>query len=148
MGSAMKALEKIIIKRRLLAIILRSGYRKEGAEFLTPANYSQQLSYINRPKGYVVKAHIHNFVKRVILFTRETLFIKSGKIRVDFYYKDKKYIESRILKKGDIILLIEGGHGLEFIEAGEIIEVKQGPYFEDLDLVRFDPVSKGKIKIK
>ncbi|MDO8662406.1 MAG: hypothetical protein Q7K98_04205 [Candidatus Omnitrophota bacterium] len=141
-------LEKIIIGDKLLAIILRADFKKDGIEFFTPADYSQQLSYMKRPKDYVVKAHIHNVVKREILFTRETIFIKSGKIRADFYSDDKKYVESRILDKGDVLLLLEGGHGFEFIEAGEIIEVKQGPYFENMDMVRFEPVVKSKLKVK
>ena len=40
----------------------------------------------------------------------------------------QKYLESRILKQGDVILLAFGGHGFEMLEASEIIEVKQGPF--------------------
>jgi hypothetical protein len=67
------------------------------------------------------------------------LFIKSGKVRVDFYDDDKNYLESRILEKGDVILLAAGGHGFEMIENAEMIEVKQGPYCGDEDKVRFSP---------
>ena len=41
---------------------------------------------------------------------------------------DRKYIESRILQGGDVILLATGGHGFEVLEEIEMIEVKQGPY--------------------
>lgn len=144
----MEKLEKIIINGKLSAIILRANFKKEGVEFFTPSDYTQQLAYMNRPKGYVVKAHMHNAVKREILFTRETLFIRSGKVRTDFYSNDKEYAESRILNKGDVLLLVEGGHGFEFIEAGEIIEVKQGPYFEEKDAVKFEPVNKSQLKVR
>jgi len=144
----MEKLEKITINGKLSAIILRADFKKEGVEFFTPSDYTQQLAYMSRPKGYVVRAHMHNAVQREILFTRETLFIRSGKIRVDFYSNDKEYVESRILNQGDVLLLIEGGHGFEFIEAGEIIEVKQGPYFEEKDAVKFEPAKDSQLKVK
>ena len=60
----------------------------------------------------------------------------------------KKYLKSKILKKGDVILLINGGHGFEMLEKTEMIEIKQGPYSNDKDKTRFEPVKKNKLKIK
>ena len=74
---------------------------------------------------------------REIRYTQEVLFIKSGRVRVNFYTEDKAFITSRELKAGDAILLASGGHGFEFIEEIEMIEVKQGPYSSDEDKVRF-----------
>ena len=42
-----------------------------------------------------------------------------------------------LLNKGDIILLIKGGHGFSVIEDVKMIEVKQGPYAGDKDKIRF-----------
>jgi hypothetical protein len=120
-----------------LAIIIPSTFVGPEIEFFTPDTYSQQLGYMNRPKGYVIEPHIHNPVIRQVHFTKEVLFIKSGKVRVDFYDDNKKYLESVILNPGDIILLAFGGHGFEMLEPTEIIEVKQGPYAGELDKTRF-----------
>jgi mannose-6-phosphate isomerase-like protein (cupin superfamily) len=76
-------------------------------------------------------------VERSVAYTQETLFIKKGKMRVDFYNDDQTYLESRELGPGDVILLIRGGHGFEVLEDLEMIEVKQGPYAGDQDKVRF-----------
>ena len=103
---------------------------------------------MHRPKGYKIIPHHHNNVKRVIKTTDETLIIKSGKVRIDFYDEKKKYLKSKILKKGDVILLINGGHGFEMLEKTEMIEIKQGPYSNDKDKTRFEPVKKNKLKIK
>ena len=130
------------------AIIIKNSYRDEGIKFLTPDNFSQQLGYMNRPEGYKIKPHLHNSIAREVKFTNEVLFVKSGKVRVDFYDNNKIYIESRILLKGDIILLAEGGHGFEMLENSEMIEVKQGPFVGEADKTRFDPISKENIKIK
>lgn len=126
----------------LHAIIIRSNYSNSGIEFFTPNDFSQQLGYMNRPKGYTIEPHIHNHVERKLVLTQEVLFVKSGKVRVDFYTDDKIFFDSKILEKGDVILLAEGGHGFEMLEPSEIIEVKQGPYCGEADKIRFEPASE------
>jgi hypothetical protein len=134
--------EKIITDNLLLAIIIRSDYKKEGIEFFTNDNDSQQLGYMNRPEGYIIAPHRHNLVSREVHLTQEVLFIKSGKVRVDFYDNQQTYIRSSILEKGDVILLSDGGHGFKMLENSEMIEVKQGPYCGDEDKVRFLPIDE------
>lgn len=132
----------------LLSTIIRTNYHAEGINFFTPNDFSQQLGYMNRPTGYVIAPHVHNPVKREVQYTKEVLFIKSGKVRVDFYTEEQLYIESTILHKGDVILLAYGGHGFEMLEPTEMIEVKQGPYAGDADKTRFEPVDNSKIIYK
>ena len=141
-------IEKIKNKQELLSIIIRANYKSKNIEFFTPSNFSQQLGYMNRPKGYKITPHYHNKVKREIITTDETLIIKSGKVRIDFFDEKKKYLMSKILHKGDVILLVNGGHGFEMLEKTEIIEVKQGPYVDGKDKTRFDPAVHNKLKIK
>ena len=133
-------IEKIIHKEQLLALIIRTSFSKQGIEFFTPDNFSQQLAYMNRPKGYVIDPHIHNHIPREVAFTQEVLFIKSGKVRVDFYDNERIFIQSTILVQGDVILLASGGHGFEMLEPTEMIEVKQGPYTGDYDKTRFNVI--------
>jgi len=132
----------------LLAVILRTNYINSGISFFTPNHFSQQLGYMNREKGYQIKPHVHNPVKREVHFTKEVLFIKTGKVRVDFYDENQTYLKSKILNEGDFILLAHGGHGFEILENSEIIEVKQGPYAGESDKTRFEPIPSGKIQIK
>ena len=133
---------------RQIAIIIRNSFYSDGIEFFTPDDYSQQLGYMNRPKDYVIPPHVHNSVPREVHFTKEVLFIKSGKLRVDFYDDDQNYLESRILERGDVILLAFGGHGFQMLETTEIIEVKQGPYAGDADKTRFEPTDVSSIQFK
>jgi len=132
----------------LLALVVRANYHKEGISFFTPNEFSQQLGYMNRPQGYVIPPHVHNPVVREVLFTKEVLFIKTGKVRVDFYDNEQRYLESRLLYQGDVILLAYGGHGFEMLEASEIIEVKQGPYAGEQDKTRFSPIAAIQIVLK
>lgn len=132
----------------VLAVHLRRDYQQEGIQFFTPDDFSQQLAYMHRPQGYVIPPHVHNLVVREVCYTKEVLFIKSGRVRVDFYDETQHYLESRILEAGDVILLAQGGHGFEMLEASEMIEVKQGPYAGEADKTRFTPVAAAQIVIK
>ena len=121
----------------ILAIIIKSDFHKDGIEFFTPNEYSQQLAYMSHPVGKIIEPHIHNIVRREVHYTQEVLFIKKGKLRVDFYNTEKSYLMSYILERGDVILLSSGGHGFEVLDELEMYEVKQGPYAGDDDKTRF-----------
>ncbi|WP_199141697.1 hypothetical protein [Pedobacter sp. ASV12] len=131
-------LEEVNHLNKKLAIIIRANYKKEGISFFTPGDFSQQLGYMNRAKGYVIDPHVHNLVERKVTLTQEVLYVKTGKVRVDFYDDARTYLESRIVETGDVILLAAGGHGFEMLEDTEMIEIKQGPYCGDEDKVRFE----------
>ena len=120
-------------------MIISDNFSKPGVHFFTDEDLTQQLAYIHHPIGKVIEPHIHNPVKREIHSTQEVLFIKKGQLRVDFYTVKQEYVESRVLKTGDVIILIGGGHGFEVLEDLEMFEVKQGPYAGDLDKTRFEP---------
>ena len=137
-------IEKILFKKEIYAIILRKKYKSSGIKFFTPNKFSQQLAYMKRPTGYAIQPHIHKKIRKEIKFTQEVLFIRSGKVKVDFFSEKKKFIKSKILKEGDIILLSRGGHGFKIIKEAEIIEVKQGPYDPKSDKIRFKPNKKVK----
>ena len=132
--------EKVRFGDLELAVIIRRSYTKPGIEFFTDINSSQQLGYMNRPMGYFIPPHRHNLIPREVKLTQEVLFIKSGEVRVDFYDNSQIYIKSSILNEGDVILLLNGGHGFKMLKSSEIIEVKQGPYSGEYDKIRFEPV--------
>lgn len=141
--------EEIRSGEHLLAILLRARYRgPEGIEFFTPPEFSQQLAYMRRPAGHVISPHVHNSVSREIEYTKETLIIRSGRVRIDFFSDDRDYLESMILEAGDIVLLAYGGHGFEMLEPSEIVEIKQGPYAGDSDKTRFEPVAATRIRMR
>lgn len=141
-------IENITHNGRILAVLLHAEYQAEGIRFFTPDDFSQQLGYMNRPQGYVIPPHVHNPVAREVHFTKEVLFIKSGRVRVDFYDDDQTYLESRILNQGDVLLLAYGGHGFEMLEPTEMIEVKQGPYAGEADKTRFSGITADQARIR
>lgn len=144
----MDNIERIYYGETLLGLIIRDNYHAEGITFITPDDFPHQLGYMNREKDYVIAPHVHNKVERVISFTQETLVVKSGVVRVDFYTQEKEYLESRMIYKGDILLLAAGGHGFKMIQPAEMVEIKQGPYVGVMDKVRFEPVEDERVIMK
>jgi hypothetical protein len=132
--------EEIRCNDHVIAIIVFGAFSRPGIHFFTPSEFSQQLAYMNHPQGKKIAAHIHQPAPREVLLTQEVLFIRKGKMRVDFYDKDQRYLESRNLHGGDTILLIDGGHGFEVLEDLEMFEVKQGPFVGDRDKKRFEAI--------
>lgn len=141
-------METVYHGEQILAIIVRSGFSEPGVHFFTPSTFSQQLGYIHHPTGREIPAHFHNPVPREVHFTQEVLFIRKGRIRVDFYDGDQEYLESRALGAGDVVLLASGGHGFAVLEEVEMIEVKQGPYPGADDKVRFPSADPSDVVVR
>lgn len=130
-------------EHQLLAIIVRNDFREPGITFFTQDELSQQMGFMRHPVGKVIEPHVHNHISRSVNYTQEALFIRRGKIKVDFYSDAQVYLFSYVLTAGDVILLISGGHGFEVLEEVEMIEVKQGPYAGDSDKTRFTGIGSG-----
>ena len=100
----------------LWAIIIRSDFKADGIQFFTKDSDTLQLGYMNRARRYLISPHIHRPVPRSVEYTHEVLFIRAGKVKVNFYDDDCVYRQSIILNQSDVILLMTGGHGFEMLE--------------------------------
>jgi len=140
-------IERVEADGTVLAIILRNDTMEPGIHFFTPGDYSQQLGCMRYRAGHVIEPHVHNPVPRAVHFTQEALFLRRGRLRVDFYTEAKTYLESRVLGAGDVILLVGGGHGFQALEEIEMVEVKQGPYVGDADKTRFPGVNAAEVRL-
>ncbi len=129
----------------MLAIIIRADFQADGIVFATPNELPQQLGYMKRPAGYEIEPHVHVLKRYEVESSSESLFIRKGKVRIDFYSEEKQNLSSEILTAGDVVLLSRGGHGFEILEDSEIVEVKQGPYESDNDKIRFEGVERNQI---
>ncbi len=138
-----KGYEEITCQGSLIALIIRAGYRAEKITFFTPPEYSQQLGYLPHKAGDIIEPHVHKLNRREVHYTQEALLIRKGRVRVDLYDNQRKFLSSHELAQGDIIILCNGGHGFNMLEDCEMIEVKQGPYSgKDDDKEVFKGVSK------
>lgn len=121
--------EQIVCGGRIFATIFYNGPFDPGVHFYTNDTAVLQVGKQLRPKGTHTKPHRHCSVKvdRLEVF-QEVLYIKQGKMNITFYDDNNKPFTVKILCSGDMILLVQGGHGFEFLEETEMIEIKQGPY--------------------
>jgi hypothetical protein len=129
-------IEKIEYKKKILAIIIRKNNhpKKMGANFITKNKDPMQLGFINYPTNYKIKPHYHLNRKKIINSCPEVLIVKRGILDVYFYKKNKQKINiKKKLKNGDIILLLQGGHGFKVSKKISLIEIKQGPYLINKD---------------
>jgi hypothetical protein len=124
----METIERIEGDGKPIAIIVRNGFSKPGVSFFSPFDFSQQLGILVHPAGHEVKAHVHNVIARDVRVTQEVLHLIEGKVELTLYTEEKEFITSRILDRGDTVLLAYGGHGIKILEPTKILEVKQGPY--------------------
>ena len=135
--------ERVEFDGKLFAIIINNNFNIEGTTFITEPDSLLQMGIMNHTSGYEIKPHIHKPFKRITEGTQEVIYIKEGKVLVEFYDYEKRYLGNRELNEGDWIILIEGGHGFKMIEDSTMIEVKNGPYAGDEDKIRFN--GRGKV---
>jgi hypothetical protein len=146
--SKMTDVKYISADDKLMAIHLPASYSTLGIEFFTPNNFSQQMGFMSYKEGKVIQAHYHKPVLREVVHTNEALFVRKGRIRVDFYDDNNDYLFSEIIGAGDVLLLISGGHGFEVLEECEMVEIKQGPYAGDQDKTLIANVDRRRVNEK
>lgn len=115
-----------------LAILLvpfdAPGAYKNGTEFMTPKSSQQQVGVIRREAGSTIKPHTHKVRKLLPVETGEVLVVLKGKIKVNVYDVRAKYCGCLNAEQGSVVVLMKGGHSVEFVEDSELLEVKTGPY--------------------
>ncbi len=121
--------EKIEDGGLVLAIALRDEEWGKGLNFISSDSDYQQVGVWSYDKGKRLEPHIHLNAPRTVSHTQEVLFVKQGRLRADVYTTKRALLKSVVLKKGDVMILLNGGHGYEILEDDtRVLEVKNGPY--------------------
>lgn len=121
----------------LLGLYVSKESFTSGKKFLTSNESEFQVGVFNLNQGEEIISHIHKDQKRNIVKTTEALTVISGKLKVNFFDSNQKYLKSVEVSSGESIILVSGGHGIEIVENSKFIEIKQGPYKEENDKIRF-----------
>lgn len=122
-------MSKVYYNGNLLAI--KVSRFKDGSLPQTDGSEYLQLLTLKYPKKHFIKPHYHKPAVRKTKHLQECLVVIKGKIRVDVYSEDKKLIKRIFLKAGEAILLLGGGHAVNFIKDAKLIEIKNGPFLDD-----------------
>lgn len=121
-------IQRIIYDGVVYAILVRASLPQKGYNFVTEDQESLQVGVNHYAAGDEAKPHFHLPVDRALKDTLEVLHIDSGACQLNLYDQDKNLFYDIRLGTGDTVILIEGGHSLDFIEQTRVLEVKQGPY--------------------
>ncbi len=121
----------------LMAIVVRSEFRGGKYNFFTPDDLPLQMGTSFYAAGEDIRPHVHVPHLRSIEAINEFLFVKSGRLELTLYTREREPVATLELRAGDALLLTGGGHGLQVLEASQIIEVKQGPYLGIDDKVKW-----------
>lgn len=119
----------IVFEGVRVGILLRSLAR--GTTAVTDRREPLQLVSLRHPGGTTVSAHMHARRTRVTTGLQECVIVKTGRIRLELYSPSGTMFRRITLKAGDAFILQRGGYGIQFLEASEVLEVKNGPYLDD-----------------
>jgi hypothetical protein len=112
----------------ILCYIIRSGSLPAATEFVTPPEVTLQVGHIVHPRGHEISRHEHRPQERKISGTAEVIVVQRGRCEIDVYNDQRHLVATRELRVGDVVVLLECGHGFRMLEDIVLLEVKQGPY--------------------
>ena len=124
----MESVEHITCDGKPLAYIIRAEINPEKTTFLTPPEFKQQIGFVVYPAGGNIQRHVHLPLERHLVGTSEVLIVRRGRCEIDIYNNERELVATRQLHQGDIMLMVDGGHGFRMLEDTVFLEVKQGPY--------------------
>jgi quercetin dioxygenase-like cupin family protein len=116
---------------QVLAFVVRGTPAPERTTFLTPPETTLQVGYVVYAGGQEIARHMHLPVERHIVGTAEVLVVQRGRCEVDVYAEDRRLVDTRELRQGDVLIALAGGHAFRVLEDTVLLEVKQGPFAGD-----------------
>lgn len=125
---------------KVLARHIKAEDIKTGLNFFSKDEEFVQVGiWGNYENGKQLNAHIHNTVERTADRTYEVLYVMSGSLCADIFDLDEQFVEKITVQQGEILILLESGHGYTILEDGtNVLEVKNGPYLgAEIDRRRF-----------
>lgn len=111
-----------------MAYLIRGREDPVRTTFPVPATVPLQVGFVVYPAGGKVARHEHVPIERRLDKTCEVLVVRSGSCEIDLYDQHRRLVATETLEKDDVILLVDGGHGLRMNTDTVLLEVKQGPY--------------------
>jgi len=124
----MDFIERIMYQKNVLCILIHANLLPSETSFITPPEYKQQVGFVVYPSGGEITRHTHLPLERHLTGTSEVLVVKKGHCFIDIYNDLHELVATRELKTGDVMLMVNGGHGFRMLEDTVFLEIKQGPY--------------------
>jgi hypothetical protein len=123
---------------QILSVVIRRSTSPQETTFITPNEFIQQAGFVVYAAGGKIASHTHKPLKRAIAGTPETLFVRKGKLIARFYNDAHELKGETVVEAGDVLMLVQGGHGFTILEDAILLEIKQGPYTGLVEKERFE----------
>lgn len=133
----MEHIERISYDGSPLAYIIRAEMTPAKTTFVTPPEFKQQVGFVVYPAGGEIERHNHRPLERHLIGTSEVLVVQRGRCEIDIFNDGRELVATRELCRGDIMLMVGGGHGFRMMEDTVFLEIKQGPYTGEDEKERF-----------
>ena len=112
----------------VLAYFIQGSEDPGETTFPTPAEVQLQVGFVVYPAGGEIARHVHVPIERRLDRTCEVLVVRSGSCEIDLYDRERNLVATKSLERRDVIVLVDGGHGLRMAADTVLLEIKQGPY--------------------
>lgn len=116
-------------KKQIIGIHIQKF--NQGVTPITKETESLQVLTLKHKRGISIKPHTHSAKKRTTTHLQECLVVRKGKIKIDLYTPNKKWLTSVHVKAGEAFLFVSGGHAVTVLKDAEIFEIKNGPFKQD-----------------
>lgn len=130
-GVCQEPIESVVYNGILYTVVVRAELPPRGHQFVTKPADPLQVGILDFPAGHRIAPHGHFPTERIVRHCVEVVHIQLGLVKLSLYSCENELFHEAILATGDTVLLIEGGHGFEMLEATRLVEVKQGPYLSE-----------------
>jgi hypothetical protein len=130
-------IEVISANTQILCYVIRGQVQPGATTFITPPDARQQVGFIVYPAGGTIARHTHRALERHVIGMSEVLVVRSGRCHLDIFTDAHELVATRELGLNDVVVLVNGGHGLRVDEDTVLLEIKQGPYLGENDKETF-----------
>ena len=113
---------------KLYALVIPCGIPVEGVRFLTSPDSPFQVGIMEHSSGHSIRQHQHPSQVFPVQSMSEFLSVERGAVKATIYDEEWHILGEEILRRGDALLLLAGGHAFEVLEPCRLVEVKQGPF--------------------
>lgn len=133
-------MREIIKDGKILARHITQEDIKPGLiSFSKDDEFIQVVSWGHYEKGKYLQDHYHNKFARNADRTYEAVYVVKGSIEARLLDLDLNYVETLVVKQGEILILLESAHGYTILEEDTtVLEIKNGPFMGvDVDKTKF-----------
>lgn len=122
-------MEKILLNGKTVALKISS--MEDGSVPVTEPDGALQILTLKHKRGSLAAPHMHIPHRRETTGLQECFIVIRGKIRVFFFDETGKESVYDDFSQGEVCLVVSGAHAIKFLEDSEVIEAKNGPFFDD-----------------